>query len=289
MKKTRSLLTTLIIVLAVIIYAVFFLKSAPGPEETLPNGGELTVTFIDIGQGDSELIQQGGNAVLIDTGEYSQRKKLADTLNSLGVTSLDYAISTHPHTDHMGSMDVVINTYNVRHIMMPDVTSTSVAFEKMMQAISDKGLRIERPVPGKSINAGSIELEIFAPNSSKYQDVNNSSIVAKLKWGKTSFIFEGDADALSEKDILGKGFDVSADVLKVGHHGSNTSTTDAYLDAVNPGMAVISCAAGNIYGHPHKEVMDKLNKKGIAVYRTDTMGTITMHSDGVNITVETEK
>ena len=279
---------TLILVLAVFIYAVFFQKNN-APETKQYAGGELTVTFIDVGQGDSELIQQGGSAVLIDTGEYAQRKQLTDTLHSLGVTALDYVIATHPHTDHMGSMDVVIDTYDVKHVMMPNAASNTTAFEKMLQAISDKGLRIERPVPGKSIQAGNIKLDILAPNSDKYQDVNDYSIVARLQWGGTSFLFEGDAEALSEKEILDKGYAVSADVLKVGHHGSSTSTSDAYLSAVNPRFAVISCGLGNVYGHPHKEVLDKLSARNITVYRTDTMGTITMRSDGTHITVETAK
>ena len=287
MKKSRSIMMALIIVLAVIIYAVFFHKHTE-PFQINPSG-DLTVTFIDIGQGDSELIRQGNSAVLIDTGEYSQRDKLLKTLNALGVTSFDYVIATHPHTDHMGSMDVIIDTYNVRHVMMPDVTSDTVAFEKLLQSIANKGLRIETPDPGQSIRAGNIQLDILAPNASTYQDVNDYSIVARLRWGNTAFLFEGDAEALSEKQILDKGFDVSADVLKVGHHGSVTSTSDEYLNAVNPAMAVITCAQGNVYGHPHKEILDKLSAKKIKVYRTDTMGTITMRSDGANITVETEK
>jgi len=290
MKRTRGVLLTLAIVLAFIIYAVYLQRHpGPGPDVTSETADVLTVTFIDVGQGDSELIQQGGNAVLIDTGEYAQRKALTSTLDALGVTSLDYVIATHPHTDHMGSMDVIINTYDVKHVMMPNATANTVAFDKTLKAIAKKGLRIELPVPGESIRAGNIELQILAPNSGEYQDANNDSIVARLQWGDTSFIFEGDAEALSEREILDKGFDVSADVIKIGHHGSVSSSSDAYLDAVNPRMAVISCAQGNVYGHPHKETLAKLKKRGIAVYRTDTMGTITMQSDGTNISVEMAK
>ena len=288
MKKLRSILATLITLLAVIIYVVFFLDNkAPEPEQT-PDG-ELIVTFIDVGQGDSELIQQNENAILIDSGEYNQRKKLINKLNELGVSSLDYVIATHPHSDHMGCMNVVIDTYDTRHAMMPNVASTTVSFEKMLESIASRGLKIERPTPGKAITAGNIKLEILAPNAEKYKDVNDYSVVTRLTWGQTSFLFTGDAEALSEKEILGKGFAVSADVLNLGHHGSVSSTSKNFLEEVNPQMAVISCGQGNTYGHPHAETMQKLSEKGIPVYRTDTMGTITMYSDGIEITVKTEK
>jgi len=322
MKKRRSILMTLIIVLAVIIYAVFFQphntpepltqteqnnsgtpqptnkptrKPTAAPKPTKKptaaprSANTLTVTFINVGQGDSTLIQQGGSAILIDTGVYAQRQNLLNELDALGVTSLDCVIATHPDSDHIGSMDVIIDTYDVKRVMMPNITANTVAFEKMLQSIDRKGLRIDHPVPGKSIQAGKIKLDILAPNSAKYPDDNDYSIVTRLQWGKNSFIFQGDAETLSEKEILGKGFNVSADVIKVGHHGSVSSTSEEYLNAVHPRMAVISCGAGNPYGHPHQETLDKLNARNIAVYRTDTMGTITMRSDGTNITVETEK
>ena len=288
MKKLRGILMTIITLTAVIIYAIFLLHNNE-LEQTSTVRNELIVTYIDVGQGDSELIQQGDNAILIDTGEYSQRKKLTDKLNALGVTSLDYVIATHPHSDHMGSMNVIIDTYDVLHILMPNVTSNTVSFEKMLQSIANKGLHIDRPIPGESITAGNIKLDILAPNSDKYNDVNDYSIITRLDWGETSFLFTGDAEALSEKEMLSKGFNVNVNVLKVGHHGSVSSTSAVFLDEVNPIMAVISCGTNNVYGHPHKETMVKLEDKNITVYRTDTMGTITMRSDGTNITVETEK
>jgi len=288
MKKLRNILMSFVTLLAIIIYAVFFLNNDK-PESVLPTGGDLVVTFINIGQGDSELIQQEDNAILIDSGEYSERKNLIDKLDSLGVTSLDYVIATHPHADHMGSMNIVIDTYDVKHVMMPNAISNTVSFEKMLESISKKGLRIERPVPGKSITAGNIRLDILAPNAEKYQNGNNYSIVARLKWGDISFLFTGDAEALSEKEILKNDYNVSAYVLKVGHHGSVSSTSNEFLDAVNPRMAVLSYRQGNTYGHPHKETLEKLKEKDISVYRTETMGSITMRTDGTEITVTTER
>ncbi|MDR3239209.1 MAG: MBL fold metallo-hydrolase, partial [Clostridiales bacterium] len=170
-----------------------------------------------------------------------------------------------------------------------DKTAATVAFEKMLQSILNKGLTIERPKPGGEITAGHIALQVFAPNAGDYADVNNYSIVCKLIYGRTSFLFMGDAEALSEKEMLAQGYDLSANVLKIGHHGSVTSTDPAFLAAVHPDMAVISCAEDNSYGHPHTETLEKLENAQATVYRTDLQGTITMRSDGNSIAVETEK
>jgi competence protein ComEC len=240
----------------------------------------LKVTFIDIGQGDSELIQLEDHAILIDSGEYEKRSVVVDTLKSLGVEKLDYCIATHPHTDHMGSMSAVIEAFDVGKVLMPNATATTVAFERLLRAIQTKSLTIDRPVPGTTIEAGGMQLQLFAPNSEKYADVNNYSIVARLDYYDTSFLFTGDAEALSEKEIQGKGYDVDVDVLKIGHHGSVSSTSDDFLAKVTPAMAVISCAAGNSYGHPHRETLAKLDKANVEVFRTDLLGTITITSDG---------
>jgi len=285
MKKARSIVVTVLMLLAAILYAVFFLIE-PAVDF---DGGELTVTFIDVGQGDSILIQQGGNAILIDSGAFHQRERVINTLDSLGVTSLDYVIATHPHADHMGAMSAVIDTYDIGHVMMPYATNNTVAFERMLESIANNNLRIERPVPGNMIIAGNIELEIVAPNAERYSNLNNHSIITRLGWGDTSFLFTGDAEVLSENEVLENGFNISANVLDVGHHGSSTSTSESFLDAVNPEFAILSLAAGNKYGHPHVEVMERLEARNIAVYRTDTMGTITLSSDGTNISVTTER
>ena len=285
MKKVRSIVVTALMLLAAIIYAVFFLIE-PGVDFA---GGDLTVTFIDVGQGDSILIQQGSNAILIDSGAFHQRERVINTLDSLGVTYLDYVIATHPHADHMGAMNAIIDTYDIGHVMMPNAINNTVAFERMLESIANKGLRIEHPVPGRSIVAGNIELEIVAPNSERYSNLNNHSIITRLGWGETSFLFTGDAEVLSENEVLENGFNISADVLDVGHHGSSTSTSENFLDAVSPELAILSLAADNMYGHPHVEVMERLEARNITVYRTDTMGTIILRSDGTNISVTTER
>jgi len=166
---------------------------------------------------------------------------------------------------------------------MPKATSTTQTFKDVVSAIQNKGMQITTPVPGDSFKLGQADCKILAPNSSSYEDVNNYSIVIKVTFGNNTFMFDGDAEQLSETEMLNKGFDVKADVLKVGHHGSSSSTSDEFLKKVNPKYAVISCGVNNDYGHPHKETMERLKSSGIAVYRTDESGTIICTSDGNNI------
>ncbi|CUU47014.1 ComEC/Rec2 family competence protein [Clostridium beijerinckii] len=250
--------------------------------ETQKTLEDLKIHYIDVGQGDSELIQIGDKNILIDAG--TSDKKALDYLKSIGITTIDYAIATHPHEDHIGSMDDVINNLKVGTFYAPKATTTTKTFENMVDALKNKNLKMNVPKVGDQITVGDATLTFLAPNSAKYEDLNNYSIVCKLKYGNNSFIFMGDAEDVSEGEILQKQLDIQADVLKVGHHGSHSYTTQAFLDKVNPKYAVISCEKGNDYGHPHEETLDKLNAKNINVFRTDLEGTVIATSDGTNIT-----
>ncbi|NLY46737.1 MAG: hypothetical protein GX053_12250 [Tissierella sp.] len=170
---------------------------------------------------------------------------------------------------------------------MPKVNHTTKTYEDVLLAIQNKGLKITAPTPGSTFNLGQAKFTILAPNSSSYEDLNNYSIVIKMEYGNNSFLFTGDAEDISENEMISKGFDLSADVLKVGHHGSSSSTTQTFLNKVNPKYAVIMVGNDNSYGHPHEETMNKLKSKGITVYRTDENGTIIAISDGTNITFNT--
>ena len=244
--------------------------------------GDMKIHYIDVGQGDSELIQVDGKNILIDAG--TSDKKALNYLKSIGITTLDYVIVTHPHEDHIGSMDDVINAFNIGTFYSPKATTTTKTYENMINALKNKNLKLTVPKVGDQLTIGNATLTFLAPNSEKYEDLNNYSIVTKLKYGNTSFIFTGDAEALSESEILAKQLDIQADVLKVGHHGSNSSTSQAFLDKVNCKYAIISDAKGNDYGHPHKETLDKLNAKGVKTFRTDLNGTIIATSNGTDIT-----
>lgn len=255
--------------------------SAAAPATPL---GPLKVHYIDVGQGDSELIQTPDNkTMLIDTGTNASATSLINYLKSRDVRRIDYLVLTHPHEDHIGGADAVIKGFNVINIYMPKVTAATKTFEDVVDAIRAKGLKASQPAPGTSFALGTANCKILGPIDSDPDNLNTYSIVLKLTYGKNSFLFTGDAQASNEEDMIDAGYDLTANVLKVGHHGSNTSTSQDFLKAVNPKYAVISCAIGNDYGHPHQETMDKLAAKSIPVYRTDECGTIVATSDSNSI------
>ncbi len=245
--------------------------------------GSLVVDFIDVGQGDSILIRQGSHAMLIDGGTSESKQDLLGFLESENVSSFDYIIGTHPHEDHIGSLDDVVNSYDFDTILFPKVTTTTKTFENLVLAVKGKNKKFVEPEINKEYTLGDAKFTILAPNSKEYDSLNNYSIVIKLTYGKNSFIFTGDAESLSESEILKNNVDLKADVLKIGHHGSSTSTSEKFLNAVSPKYAVISVGKDNSYNHPTKTTMNRLKKLGIPVYRTDEQGTIECVSNGETI------
>ncbi|GKX67485.1 ComEC/Rec2 family competence protein [Inconstantimicrobium mannanitabidum] len=250
------------------------------------SSGNLKIHYINVGQGDSELIQVNGKNILIDAG--TSDEKSLNYLKSLKITKLDYVIATHPHEDHIGSMDDIIKTFNIGIFYAPKVTTTTKSFANMVSALKRKNLKITTPKAGSKLTIGNATLTFLAPNKDKYDDINNYSIVCKLNFGNTSYLFMGDAESLSEGEILAKQLDVKADVLKIGYHGSTSSTSQAFLNKVNPKYAVIEVGKGNDYGHPASATIKKLSAKGIKVFRTDVNGTIIATSDGKNITFNSQ-
>ncbi|MCA1073334.1 MBL fold metallo-hydrolase [Clostridium bowmanii] len=245
--------------------------------------GELKVHYIDVGQADSILVQQGTQNMLIDAGNNADDKLVVDYLNKQGVKKIDVLIGTHTDEDHIGGLDTVIKTFDIGKIYMPKAVSTTDTFKDVILAIKAKNMKISVPKVGEIFKIGNSECTIIAPNALTYGNDNNYSIITKLKFGNKSFIFMGDAEDISEGQILAKQLDISADVIKIGHHGSDTSTTQEFLDAVNPKYAVISVGKGNSYGHPTQLVMDRLKAKNIEVYRTDENGTVIATSNGEDI------
>lgn len=270
---------------ALIIYAaVAIMNGGPVEDGNVAAADGMKVHFIDVGQADSILVQSDEATMLIDGGNNADAEAVVDYIKSQNIERLDYVIGTHPHEDHIGGLDAVIESFDIGAVYMPKAMSTTKTFEDVLKAISKKGLKINTPIPGTNIDLGRAVFTILAPNGESYESTNNYSIVIKLTNGKNSFLFTGDAESISEKEVMGKGFDLSAEVLKVGHHGSTTSTTKEFLDMVNPRYAIISAGKDNQYGHPHKEILDRLKKKNIIVYRTDESGTIIASSDGESIT-----
>lgn len=247
---------------------------------------ELRVSFIDVGQGDSEFIElPNGETMLIDAGTNETGKNVVDYIKSLGYTSINYVVGTHPHEDHIGGLDDVIKTFDIGSIYMPKVTADTKTFEDVLDAAESKNLMINTAKSGVSImDTEDLSVKFLAPTLDIYENTNDYSAVVKVVYGDTSYLFTGDAEEFSESLITD---DVNADVLKVGHHGSSTSTSTEFLKKVSPSSAVISCGKDNSYGHPHSETLQKLADMGTAVYRTDELGTIVSVSDGKTINFDT--
>lgn len=253
---------------------------------TLPAG--LSVHVLDVGQGDSIFISCEGQNMLIDAGVPEMGARVTAYLSKYGVKKLDDVVCTHPHDDHIGGMPAVLQQEQVGRILMTRAQNNTAGFEKLLNTIAAKGLKITEAVPGARYTLGGASFVIFAPNGS-YTDLNNTSVVLKLTYHERSFLFTGDAETQSETDMLKKGWDLKADVLKVGHHGSSTSTGAKFLKAVSPQYAAISVGAGNDYGHPTPSTLARLQKAGVTVLRTDQSGTIVFTSDGKSLNETTEK
>lgn len=256
-------------------------KNDIGASAPVPENGEVIFHFIDVGQGDAILITTPDGNMLVDTSVKSARDELVAYLDTVGVTKLEYLVLTHPDADHIGNADYIIENYEIANILLPDHAATSKTYERMLTAMENSTANVICPEPGYTFNLGALQNTVIAPNED-YGDANEMSIVFKSVYGETSVMMTGDAEYESEEDIvkLWSAADLKCDILKVGHHGSTTSTTQAFLDAVDPDIAVISCGEGNTYGHPHTETLDKLAAKGVTVYRTDTQGTIIFKTDG---------
>ena len=247
--------------------------------------GNLNVYFINVGQADSILITNKDHNMLIDAGNNEDGKKLVSYFKDLGITSFEYVVGTHPHEDHIGGMDDIINNFDINMYLMPEKVSTSKTFEDVLDALLNKKLTYVTPMQDDILHLGDAVLEVIHVGSDN-NDANDSSIILKLIYGNNTFLFTGDATGNVEKQILNE--DIKSDVLKIGHHGSSYSSTDEFLDVVAPKYAIIQVGENNIYNHPNQVTIDKLNKRNIKVYRTDLDGTIIFTSDGENITVKTE-
>lgn len=273
------------------------IDSVPLPESTGTECDGLEVYYLNVGQGDSELIRIPGEAgyfdVLIDTGEYEYADGLTAYLQDLGVTEIDALVCSHPHTDHMGCMARIVQRFDIGNLYMPvlpeERTPTTRAYEKLLDAAEEKNVTLIRLHEDVLLESpAGAQFQVMSPRvDADWDDTNNYSAVIRLVYGETSFLFTGDAEKESEKIILEDGYGVSADVLKCGHHGSSSSTTKDFLKEVDPTWAILSCGVDNSYGHPHRETLEKLKKQNVTVYRTDQDGTILARSDGKNITFET--
>ncbi len=289
MKKIVSIL--LILILCTLTGCQFLEYMPPLVEDKKSPEGKLVVSFIDVGQGDSAFVEfPGGKTALIDAGEAESAFSVISYLKSRGCKKIDYVICTHPHSDHIGGMGQVLSSFAVGEVYMPHAVHTSKTYERLLLAIQSKGLKIHTAKAGVTIQADPVvTVSVVAPVSEEYEEMNDYSAVLRITYGEHSFLLTGDAEKVSEKEMLASGQNLQADVLKVGHHGSSTSSHKNFLEAVAPTYGVISCDGNNEYGHPHNKVVKRLESYGITIYRTDRHGTVMFVSDGAELDVIAEE
>lgn len=255
----------------------------------LPEPGELTVDYLDVGQGDCALIQMGDHVMLFDCGTDDKGTYIQNYLQKQGIEKLDYVIGSHPDSDHIGGMDVVISKFDCETIFMSDFEKDTTTVRDVELALEYRGYEAYCPEPGQAYPLGDANFTVLAPIWKYEDDSNNNSIAIRLVYGENSFLFTGDAEEEEETDMVANGLTLQSDVYQVGHHGSNTATSWRFLTAVRPKYAVISCGANNDYGHPHQEVLDRLSLMGTKILRTDEQGIIRITSDGANLNWGTER
>lgn len=244
---------------------------------------DLLIDFIDVGQADSILVRNQDKVMLIDAGTNEAGETVVNYLENLGITKIDYLIGTHPHEDHIGGLDDVINNFDIGQIYMPKIETTTKTFEDVLEAIENKKLTVTAPNKGDKIELGQAVGEFMTEPILDEDNLNVSSLVLRLEFGNTSYLFMGDAEEENEETIRWP----KTDVLKVGHHGSSTSSSESFLEQVQPKYAIIMAGKDNSYGLPTQETINKLSNIGSEIYRTDEDRTIQMTSDGNTIEIKT--
>lgn len=257
------------------------------PEPTIPEDSSFSITYLDVGQADAALVECDGHYMLIDGGNKGDSSIMYTVLKNAGITHLDIVVGTHAHEDHIGGLPGAFNYATADMTLCPVTTGDSDAFNDFKKYADSKGGGITVPSVGDQYELGSADIEILGVNAES--DANNTSIVLMITYGETRFLFTGDAEREAEQEILNRGVDLSATVLKVGHHGSDTSTSYVWLNAIMPQYAVISVGEGNSYDHPTDAVLSRFRDADVTVYRTDLNGDVVAVSDGKTVTITTEK
>lgn len=257
-----------------------------GDDEHFTTEGIVYVTFLDVGQGDSIIIRSDDGVALIDAGSEKYAHRIIAYLEHSNVDFIDVVVATHPHADHIGGLIDVLGNFEVGVVYMPNAVHTTRTFERFIDRIEQNQIPIQFLSGGDIFELGVLEFAVFSPNED-HNDLNNMSLVLRMEHFTNSFLFAADAEELAEVDMINFGYNLTADVLKVGHHGSATSTTRDFLQAVNPTYAIIQTGDYNQFGHPHNTILNRLASAGVSVYRTDIHGNIRFYSDGFNLLYST--
>ena len=286
-KQIITIISFIIVLATAILGGELFLKTDKNSEAVQTSSNvsldKLKVDFIDVGQADSILVSNKDETMLIDAGNNENGKDIVDFIKSKGITKINYLIGTHPHADHIGGLDDVINSdLEIANVYMPKIQTNTKTFEDVLDALKNKNLKVTAPSKGDTFKIGDANCEVMTDSILDKDNLNLSSIVIRLQFGENSFLFMGDAETENEKTINWP----KTNVLKVGHHGSNTSSSQSFLNQVKPEYAIIMAGKDNSYGLPKQKILDRLNKIGAKIYRTDELGTIIMISDGKTIEVK---
>ena len=286
-RKIKGFVVTLVVIIAAIL-GLFFGKDALEKQKPVVepvSGNEVQFHFIDVGQGDAALIRTAAGDILIDASTNSAEDQLKAYLDNLGITDIEYAVFTHPDEDHIGGADMILENYNVKRVILPDVAKTTAPYKKMMTAIENEKCEVIMATPDKIFKVGELKCTILAPGGTNYDSYNDYSVVVRVDYGETSVLFTGDAEKTSEKEMLERygaaaGGMLDCDLIKVGHHGSASSSTQAFLKAVTPEYGVISVGEGNDYGHPVPEILARYEAMNVKLHRTDLEGSIVFTTTG---------
>ena len=280
LRKTNPVLFTVMLIVVAIVIIVGLVRDN-GPQHGEPLDG-IYVHYMDVGQGDAALIVCGGEYMLIDGSTVSMGDTIVDHLRSVGVDKLDYIVCTHAHADHCGGLDRAAEVFGADTVFVSPYPGSSTTYDIFLENLDKLGIDTTVPTLGETYTLGGATFRFIGPLED-YGDTNSNSLVLRLEYGSRSFLFTGDMEQDAEKDLLESGVTLRSDVLKVGHHGSRTSSSYRFLYEVEPEIAVISCGADNRYGHPHDEAMSRLSDADAEVLRTDVLGDIVIFSDGIEV------
>lgn len=298
MKRRQKIFVKRLIIIIILIFGYYYIKDnqesyskqieppVKNVNEVQSVSTDLSIHYIDVGQADSIFIQNKKNSILIDAGNNEDGPLLVKYLKEQNVSKIDYVIGTHPHEDHIGGLDSIINNFEIKEVYLPDVMTTTKTFEDVLDSIANNNLEITIPTIGDKFTLGEMNFEVIHTGTNE-KDLNAASIVLKMNFGKHSYLFTGDTTEEMENIFLHK--DINIDILKVAHHGSKYSTCDNFLKATTPTYAIISVGEENNYGHPEPETINRLKQYTSNIYMTKDLGTIILTSDGTNIKIDNIK
>ncbi|MCI5839847.1 MAG: ComEC/Rec2 family competence protein [Peptoniphilaceae bacterium] len=276
----RKINTVIFIILVSILLYIF-----PN-HEINENSNELEINYIDVGQGNCTLIECDNEVMIIDGGDRSHSSKVVSFLKKKNIKNIKYMVASHFDADHISGLVGVFYNFNVKNVLSPDYQADTKIYKSFINAQEKEKSKVIHPIVHSEYKLGDAKIRILGPSSFKYNKDNDRSIVVKLEYGNTSFLFPGDAQKESESAMIYSGENLKSDILLAGHHGSKHSTNEFFLDEVRPKVTIISVGKNNRYNHPSDEVIERLNKRSIEILRTDILGDIKVISDGKKIRIK---